>query len=139
MKDLREWIALLERSGELVRVDAPVDPVLEITEIADRVSEAGGPALLFTNVVGSRRPVLINQFGTDRRMCMALGTESLDALGARIETLMDLQPPQGVVAKMKALGKLRELASFSSKIVKDGPCQEVWLDEPDLDQLPILT
>ena len=52
---------------------------------------------------------------------------------------MDLQPPQGVVAKMKALGKLRELASFSSKIVKDGPCQEVWLDEPDLDLLPILT
>ena len=70
---------------------------------------------------------------------MALGTESLDALGERIESLMDLQPPQGVVAKMKALGKLRELASFSSKIVKDGPCQEVWLDEPDLDLLPILT
>ena len=139
MKDLREWIALLEKSGELVRIDAPVDPVLEITEIADRVSKAGGPALLFTNVTGSRLPVLINQFGTDRRMCMALGTESLDALGERIESLMDLQPPQGVVAKMKALGKLRELASFSSKIVKDGPCQEVWLDEPDLDLLPILT
>jgi 4-hydroxy-3-polyprenylbenzoate decarboxylase len=139
MKDLREWIALLEKSGELVRVDVPVDPVLEITEIADRVSKAGGPALLFTNVSGSRLPVLINQFGTDRRMCMALGTESLDALGERIESLMDLQPPQGVVAKMKALGKLRELASFSSKIVKDGPCQEVCLDEPDLDLLPILT
>ena len=69
-------------------------------------------------------------------MCMALGTESLDALGERIESLMDLQPPQGVVAKMKALGKLRELASFSAKTVKDGPCQEVWLDEPDLDLLP---
>ncbi len=64
-----------------MRIDAPVDPVLEITEIADRVSKAGGPALLFTNVTGSRLPVLINQFGTDRRMCMALGTESLDALG----------------------------------------------------------
>ena len=139
MKDLREWVKALEKAGELRRVTAQVDPALEITEIADRVSKAGGPALLFTDVAGSRLPVLINQFGTDRRMCMALGTESLDALGARIETLMDLQPPQGVVAKMKALGKLRELASFSSKMVKDAPCQEVWLDEPDLDLLPILT
>ncbi len=139
MKDLRDWVKALEKAGELRRVTAQVDPALEITEIADRVSKAGGPALLFTDVAGSRLPVLINQFGTDRRMCMALGTESLDALGARIETLMDLQPPQGVVAKMKALGKLRELASFSSKMVKDAPCQEVWLDEPDLDLLPILT
>jgi 4-hydroxy-3-polyprenylbenzoate decarboxylase len=139
MKDLRDWVKALEKAGELRRVTAQVDPKLEITEIADRVSKAGGPALLFTDVAGSRLPVLINQFGTDRRMCMALGTESLDALGARIETLMDLQPPQGVVAKMKALGKLRELASFSSKMVKDAPCQEVWLDEPDLDLLPILT
>ena len=139
MRDLREWISILEKAGELRRVGARVDPYLEITEIADRVSKAGGPALLFTDVAGSRLPVLINQFGTDRRMCMALGTDSLDALGARIETLMDLQPPQGVVAKVKALGKLRELASFSSRIVKDGPCQEVWLDEPDLDLLPILT
>lgn len=139
MKDLRDWVRTLEKAGELRRITARVDPVLEITEIADRVSKAGGPALLFTDVAGSRLPVLINQFGTDRRMCMALGTESLDALGERIETLMDLQPPQGVVAKMKALGKLRELASFSSKMVKDAPCQEVWLDEPDLDLLPILT
>ena len=139
MKDLRDWVKTLEKAGELTRITAPVDPHLEITEIADRVSKAGGPALLFTNVAGSRLPVLINQFGTDRRMCMALGTESLDALGERIETLMDLQPPQGVIAKMRALGKLRELASFSSKMVKDGPCQEIWLDEPDLDLLPILT
>ena len=139
VRDLRDWIATLERAHELVRVPARVDPHLEITEIADRVSKAGGPALLFTNVAGSDLPVLINQFGTERRMCMALGTDSLDALGERIEGLMDLQPPQGVVAKMKALGKLRELASFSSKNVKEGPCQEVWLDEPDLDLLPVLT
>ena len=139
MKDLREWIARLEREGELARVAAQVDPHLEITEIADRVSKARGPALLFENVIGSELPVLINQFGSDRRMCLALGTESLDALGERIESLMDLQPPQGVVAKVKALGKLRELASFSAKTVRDGPCQEVWLDEPDLDRLPILT
>ncbi len=139
MRSLRDWIGLLERQGELVRIDAPVDPVLEITEITDRVTKAGGPALLFTNVIGSSMPLLINQFGSERRINMALGTESLDALGERIETLIDLQPPQGVLAKMKALGKLRELASFSAKTVRDAPCQEIWLDEPDLDRLPILT
>ena len=139
MRDLREWVAALRRAGELAQVDAEVDPHLEITEIADRAMKGGGPALLFTNVRGSRLPVLINQFGSERRIGMALGTESLDALGARVESLLDLQPPQGLVAKVRALGKLRELASFSPKEVKDGPCQEVWLDEPDLDLLPILT
>jgi 4-hydroxy-3-polyprenylbenzoate decarboxylase len=139
MKDLRDWIAALERDGDLVRVRPRVDPHLEITEIADRAMKSGAPALLFEDVAGSDMPVLINQFGTERRMCAALGTDSLDALGGRIEALLDLQPPQGVVAKMKALGKLRELASFSSKLVREGPCQEVWLDEPDLDRVPILT
>jgi 4-hydroxy-3-polyprenylbenzoate decarboxylase len=90
-------------------------------------------------VKGSSHPVLINQFGSERRICMALGTESLDALGARIENLLDLQPPQGLAAKVRALGRLRELASFMPKVRSDGPCQEVWLDEPDLDRLPILT
>ncbi|MGD9695637.1 MAG: menaquinone biosynthesis decarboxylase [Thermoleophilia bacterium] len=139
MKDLREWIARLERDKQLVRIGATVDPRLEITEIADRVTKAGGPALLFTDVLGSDLPLLINQFGSDRRMCAALGADSLDEVAGRIETLLDLQPPQGVVQKVKALGRLRELASFSSKLVKEAPCQEVWLDEPDLDLLPILT
>jgi 4-hydroxy-3-polyprenylbenzoate decarboxylase len=139
VRDLRDWIARLERDGELARVGARVDPRLEITEVADRMAKSGGPALLFTDVEGSDMPVLINQFGTERRMCAALGTDSLDALGSRIESLMDLQPPQGVVAKVRALGRQRELASFSSKTVREGPCQEIWLDEPDLDRLPILT
>ena len=76
--DLRAWIALLEREGELVRVSAEVDPDLEITEITDRVVKAGGPALLFENVKGSSHPLLINQFGTERRMCMAFGAPTLD-------------------------------------------------------------
>jgi 4-hydroxy-3-polyprenylbenzoate decarboxylase len=139
MRDLREWIAALRRAGELAQVDAEVDPHLEIAEIADRAMKGGGPALLFTHVRGSRLPVLINQFGSERRIAMALDTESLDALGERVESLLDLQPPQGLVAKVRALGKLRELASFSPKAVKDGPCQEVWLEEPDLDLLPVLT
>jgi 4-hydroxy-3-polyprenylbenzoate decarboxylase len=138
-RDLRDWVGSLRRAGELVEVSAEVDPRLEITEITDRVCKRFGPALLFTNVTGSSHPVLINQFGSERRICMALGTASLDALGARIENLLDLQPPQGLAAKVRALGRLRELASFMPRIRGDGPCQEVWLDEPDLDRLPILT
>jgi 4-hydroxy-3-polyprenylbenzoate decarboxylase len=139
MRDLRQWVARLRKARELVEVKAPVDPRLEITEITDRVMKRGGPALLFTDVKGSRLPVLINQFGSEKRMSMALGTDSLDALGARVEELLDLQPPQGLVAKVRMLGRLRELASFSPRDVKEGACQEVWVDPPDLDLLPILT
>ena len=77
-RDLRDWIALLEREGELVRVSAEVDPYLEITEIVDRTVDAGGPALLFEHPRGSGLPLLINQFGTERRMCLAFGVERLD-------------------------------------------------------------
>ena len=139
MKDMRDWIAALRDAGELVEIAAEVDPALEITEIADRMVKRGGPALLFTNVAGRDLPVLINQFASDRRIAMALRTESLDALAARVEELMDLQPPQGVIEKVKALGKLRELASFSPKDVARAPCQEIVLDPPSLDALPILT
>src|SRR5438876_12098614 len=88
--DLREWIGALERAGELRRIKAEVDPVLEITEIADRVSKSpgGGKALLFENVKGSKLPVLINQFGSARRMQMALGVDSLDEIAGRIRALM---------------------------------------------------
>ena len=138
-RDLRGWIDELRAAGELIDVGAPVDPHLEITEITDRVSKRFGPALLFGEVSGSDLPVLINQYGSFGRIAMALGTDSLDALGARVGELLDLQPPHGIVAKVKALGKLRELASFVPKDVRDGPCHEVWLPEPDLDALPILT
>ena len=82
-RDLREWIALLEREGELVRVGAEVDPHLEVTEIVDRTVKAGGPALLFEHPKGAQHPLLINQFGTERRMCLAFGVERLDDIGAR--------------------------------------------------------
>ena len=75
MRDLRDWIAVLEREGELVRVTAEVDPDLEVTEIVDRTVKAGGPALLFENPKGAKHPLLINQFGTERRMCLAFGVE----------------------------------------------------------------
>src|SRR6186997_3599378 len=93
--DLRDWIALLEREGELVRIAAEVDPHLEITEINDRTVKAGGPALLFENVKGSEHPLLINQFGTERRMCMAFDAPSLDAIASKLSDVLEMQPPQG--------------------------------------------
>jgi 4-hydroxy-3-polyprenylbenzoate decarboxylase len=76
--DLRDWLDHLRRHDELVEVTAEVDPNLEIAEITDRVTKAGGPALLFRNVRGSSMPLLINQFGTERRMCLAFDAPSLD-------------------------------------------------------------
>lgn len=137
--DLREWIALLEREGELVRVAAEVDPDLEITEITDRIVKSGGPALLFERVKGSRLPLLINQFGSERRMCLAFGVERLDDLGERIGEILELQPPQGLVDKVRSLGKLKSIADSMPKTVSRGPCQEVVLtgDDVDLGLLPI--
>src|ERR671910_1540962 len=105
--DLRDWIARLEREGELVRVEIEVDPELEITEINDRTVKAGGPALLFENVKGSERPLLINQFGTERRMCLAFDAPSLDSVATKLSDVLELQPPQGLVDKVKGLQKLK--------------------------------
>src|SRR5947207_15426608 len=110
IRDLRDWIALLEREGELVRVSAEVDPHLEITEIVDRTVKAGGPALLFENPKSSH-PLLINQFGTERRMCLALGVERLDDVAARLEDVLEMQPPQGLVDKVRGLKKLQSIAN----------------------------
>jgi len=139
-RDLREWIALLEREGELVRVRAEVDPDLEITEITDRVVKSGGPALLFENVRGSRHPLLINQFGTERRMCLAFGVERLDDIAAKLEEVLELTPPQGLVDKVRKLGTLKSIADAMPKTVSRAPCQEVVLtgDDVDLDALPIM-
>jgi 4-hydroxy-3-polyprenylbenzoate decarboxylase len=137
--DLREWIALLEREGELVRVSAEVDADLEITEINDRVVKSGGPALLFERVKGSPHPLLINQFGTEKRMCMAFGVERLDDLGDRVADVLELQPPQGLMDKVRGLQKLKSIADSGPRNVRSGPCQEVVLtgDDIDLDRLPI--
>ena len=137
--DLRSWIALLEREGELVRITAEVDSDLEITEINARVVRSGGPALLFENVKGSPHPLLINQFGTERRMCIAFGVERLDELGERVADVLELQPPQGLMDKVRGLQKLRSIAGSGPRSVRTGPSQEVVLtgDDIDLDRLPI--
>ncbi len=139
--DLRSWIALLEREGELVRVSTEVDPHLEITEIVDRTVKAGGPALLFERPRNSRLSLLINQFGTERRMCLALGVERLDDVAARLEDVLEMQPPQGLLEKVRGLKKLKSIADSLPKTVRSGRCQEVVLtgDEVDLDALPIQT
>src|SRR3954466_2606121 len=137
--DLREWIALLEKEGELVRVSAEVDPDLEITEITDRVVKAGGPALLFENPKGSSHPLLINQFGTEKRMCMAFGVEKLDDLADKLGEILELQPPQGLVDKVRSLGKLKSIADSMPQEVSRAACQEVVLtgDDANLDLLPV--
>lgn len=129
--DLREWIAALERAGELKRIGVEVDPILEITEITDRVSKSqtprpGGPALLFENVKGyPGARVLINQFGSERRMNMALGVDSLDEVAGRIRQFTDIKSPQGLLDKIKMLPMLFDLNRFFPRTVPTGPCKEV--------------
>jgi 4-hydroxy-3-polyprenylbenzoate decarboxylase len=140
-RTLRDWIALLEQEGELVRVSAEVDPHLELTEIVDRTVKSGGPALLFENPRGSSHPLLINQFGTERRMCLAFGVDRLDDVATKLEDVLEMQPPQGLVEKVRGLAKLKSIADSLPKSVRTGACQEVVLtgEEVDLDALPIQT
>src|SRR3954469_5054331 len=110
--DLREWIALLEREGELVRVSAEADPDLEITEIVDRTVRAGGPALLFENPRGARLPLLINQFCTERRMSLGFDVPTLDALGERVADVLEMQPPSGLPGKIPGPGQLKSIPAL---------------------------
>ncbi len=113
-QDLREFIAFLEQRGQLRRITAPVSAELEITEITDRVSKAGGPALLFENVEGYDMPVLINLFGSPERMSWALGVNSLDELGDRIKRWLDIvqnRPPDGLIEKAKLAPELLRVDS----------------------------
>jgi 4-hydroxy-3-polyprenylbenzoate decarboxylase len=149
--DLRDWIKALEKNGELRRIREEVSPELEITEITDRVSKMGshpfrnergkdgapareddapgGPALLFENVKGHPgHKVLINQFGSERRMALALGVSKIDDIAERIHALMNVKPPSGgLLDKLKMLPQLAELSNIFPKIVsaKDAPCKEV--------------
>ena len=140
-KNLKEFIIALEKAGELKRVTVEANPYLEITEITDRMSKTSGPALLFEKTKDSGFPLLINAFGSFRRMEMALNTSSLDDIGKRIETLIKMQPPSGLFEKIKLLLTLKEIADFIPKKVKRGPCQERVFDSKSalLDMLPILT
>jgi 4-hydroxy-3-polyprenylbenzoate decarboxylase len=151
--DLRQWIAALDRAGELKRIKTEVDPILEITEITDRISkmhlqkdkknegapskpifglggnhesQPGGPALLFQNIKGHPgHQLLINQFGSEARMKLALGVNSFDEFADRIKMFMDVKSPQGFLDKLKMLPLLTEAGKFFPKTVSTGPCKEV--------------
>jgi 4-hydroxy-3-polyprenylbenzoate decarboxylase len=159
--DLRDWIKTLEKHGELRRIREEVSPELEITEITDRISKIGarsrakgstgttkekyapgGPALLFENVKGHPgHKVFINQFGSERRMALALGVDNLEEIAGRISGLMNVKAPEGLLDKLKMLPQLGALASAFPKTVsaKDAPCKEVILRENfDLNAFPVL-
>ena len=141
-RNLREFIKALENEGELVRITKEIDPELEITEITDRVSKmpGGGKALLFENPKGSKIPVLINAFGSFKRMAMAIGCESLEEAEKNIKELLDVKaPPKTLTEKTRLLGKLFDLSKILPKMISHGACQEVVLKENfKLSNFPIL-
>ena len=146
---LQEFIAAIERAGELRRIVQPVSVHLEMCEITDRVMKmpGGGPALLFEKPLLrdgslSEYPVAINLFGSMSRMAMSLGVARLDEHGDRITKLMDLKVPEGFLGKLQLLPRLMEVAKFPPRMASGTPaCQQiVWQgDEIDLDRIPVLT
>jgi 4-hydroxy-3-polyprenylbenzoate decarboxylase len=140
-KSLQHFIEVLEKNRELKRISEPVSPYLEITEITDRVCKRDGPALLFEQVVGYQMPVLMNAFGSLKRMGLALEVDSLDEIAAEILSFLEAEAPDTLIKKLKLLPKLRRLANIFPKTVSRAPCQEVvWRDSAvDLTKIPILT
>ncbi len=149
--DLREWITHLERAKELRRISTPVSPYLEMAEIADRTAKLerqgrpwGGPALLFENITGyPNARVLMNQFGSEARMKLAVDATSFDDVAERIRSLIHPETPLGLLDKLRLLPKLAEVSRFFPKLIgaKEASCKEVILRgaSVDLRQLPVLT
>ena len=155
--DLRSFVEELDRRGQLRRVTVPVDPILEIAEIADRVSKSqaagnapppptdpvhggrGGSALLFDNVKGSNIPLAINLYGSYERMRIALGCETFETLADRIEALLRPELPTTLMDKIRKLPDLARLAGFAPKVVRNGICQQVVrTDDANLFDLPVI-
>src|SRR6266571_515738 len=123
--DLRAFIRALEERGELKRIPFEVDPILEITEFADRAVKQGGPALLFEKPKGYRMPVLINAFASMRKMELALEVASVEEIAQRIVEFLEMRMPEGLIGKLKMLPKLAEMGAFFPRAVSKGACQEV--------------
>ena len=109
---LRDFVSALEQAGELKRVFEPVSAELEITEITDRISKANGPALLFEKVEVHSTPLLINAFGSNRRMAMALGVDDIEEIAAELEGLVQMPLPTGIVEKLKMIPKIARFAKY---------------------------
>jgi 4-hydroxy-3-polyprenylbenzoate decarboxylase len=138
-RDLRDFLKRLEKEGELKRISAEVDPILEVTEITDRVTKAGGPALWFERPKGSTVPLVINLLGSQKRMNLALEVDDIEEVAQRVRSFLDVQTPQGFLDKVKMLPKLAELGSFFPKTVRSGACKEVIRKEDlSLSHFPIL-
>lgn len=141
--DFRDFIAQLEQQGELKRIQYPVDPYLEMTEISDRVLRSGGPALLFENPIGYDMPVLCNLFGTPKRVAMGMGQEDVSALrevGQLLAFLREPEPPKGIRHFFADLPKYKQVLNMPVKQRSSAPCQDVVLKDDDVDlmQLPIM-
>ena len=135
---LTEFVQVLAQQGELKRITYPVKAELEIAEIADRVMKSNGPALLFENVIDKKISLLINAFGSMKRMALALGVNDVEEIAREIEKLIRIKPPKSMRDKLSLLGELIRLAGIPPKVVKDAACQETILREPDLGILPVL-
>jgi 4-hydroxy-3-polyprenylbenzoate decarboxylase len=142
-KNLQEFINVLDKEDELIRIRAYVDPHLEIAEITDRISKSknGGKALLFENT-GYEFPVLMNAYGSEKRMCLALGVHDLNDVARDIENLFHLlsSPKENILDKLKLLPKLGQFAGWMPKVVSGrGECQQVVMKDPDITKLPVIT
>ena len=142
-KNQQQFIDALEKADELIRVKTYVNPRLEMAEIVDRMSKqpGGGKALLFEDT-GYDFPVLMNAYGSEKRMCMALGVDHLDDVAKNIEDLFKLlsSPKEGILDKLKLLPKLNEFGSWMPKVKKGrGECQEIVMTDPDITRLPVIT
>ena len=143
-KDLRDFIALLEKQGELKRITLPVSSNLEITEICDRTLRGGGPALLFENVVGHTSPVLANLFGTPKRVALGMGQDSIEALtdvGNLLAFLKEPEPPKGMKDAWDKLPIFKQVLNMSPKVVSKPVCQQNIITDADVDlsRIPVQT
>ena len=143
-KDLREFLAHLERHGLLKRIGVAVDPNLEMTEICDRVLRQRGPALLFENPTGHRIPVLGNLFGTPERVALAMGQDEISGLrevGRLLAFLKEPEPPKGMRDAWEKLPVFRKALTMAPRILRNGPCQQNVAEETDVDltKLPLQT
>lgn len=136
--NLRQYLEALEKEKLLHRIAVETDPALEIPEIVDRVSKAGGPALLFDRPKGSNIPLAINLFGSPRRIELALGVKGYGEIADRIAEFLNPPSPSSLMEKIELIPKLMEMNKFLPKSVKKGACQEVVVEKPSLDLLPVL-
>ncbi|WP_342756566.1 menaquinone biosynthesis decarboxylase [Kineothrix sedimenti] len=138
-RNLQSFLRKLEEHNELIKIDVPVSTELEMTEVADRVSKAQGPALLFQNAEGYDYPVAMNVMGSEKRMSMALGADNLDDIGREIEKYLNLENYLSVSGLVKSIPRLlRLLHVFPRRSFRKGNCQQVIEKEPDLFSLPVL-